>query len=323
MSTQTRRLQQLRLRDLRLLDEIDRHGTLRGVALALFVSQPAVSQALRSLEDAVGTALALRSPRGVTLTDAGQSLLLHLQSAESSLAAGLAALREQVPRPVLRVGTIPYALTGALPAAIARLGPAPFTLRISSGAVDALMDALHHGRVDAVVTRLAPTRTERGRRVPPVQALVSERVTTIRNAVACGRDHPFARRRPTLTELARSAWVLPDERSAVRNALADLFSRAGLPAPQPCVVSGNFADNLRIAATARLLTVAPVDVIAQARPSMKVLLAPPEWGGAVVLAHLAHRAGWPPLEALRRALTEGSETVPEPDGKSSESLDLL
>lgn len=319
----TRRLQQLRLRDLRLLDEIGRHGTLRDVALALFVSQPAVSQALRSLEDAVGVALVLRSPRGVTLTDAGRSLLMHLQAAEASLTAGLVALRDDAPRPVLRVGTIPYALTGAIPAAIARLNRAAFTLRITSGAVDALMDALQHGRVDAVVTRLAPPRDERGRRSPPEQALVVERVTTIRNAVACSRDHPFARRRPTLSELARSDWVLPDDRSAVRNAVADLFNRAGLPAPQPRVVSGNFADNLRIAAAARLLTVAPIDVIAHARPSMKVLLEPPEWGGAVVLAHLAHRAGWPPLEAFRQALTEGSEAAPGTAPRASDPLDLL
>jgi hypothetical protein len=73
------------------------------------------------------------------------------------------------------------------------------------------------------------------------------------------------------------------------------------------------------AAAARLLTVAPIDVIAHARPSMKVLFAPPEWGGAVVLAHLAHRAGWPPLEALRRALAEGAEPASSAASSAAES----
>ena len=61
MAGRARRLQQLRLRDLRLLAEIAQHGTLQGVSRALFVSQPAISQALRSLEAAVGVPLASRS----------------------------------------------------------------------------------------------------------------------------------------------------------------------------------------------------------------------------------------------------------------------
>jgi hypothetical protein len=43
----------------------------------------------------------------------------------------------------------------------------------------------------------------------------------------------------------------------------------------------------------------------------------------VVLAHLAHRAGWPPLEAFRRALAEGSEAASGTTPRPSEPLDLL
>lgn len=64
-------------------------------------------------------------------------------------------------------------------------------------------------------------------------------------------------------------------------------------------------------------------MIAHARPSMKVLFAPPEWGGAVDLAHLAHRAGWPPLEALRRALAEGAQPASSAAESAPGTLDLL
>lgn len=282
-----RRLQQLRLRDLRLLDAIDAHGTLQAVARALHVTQPAVSQALRSLEDAVGVPLALRSRRGAVLTDAGRTLRVHLQAAQASLAAGLARLSASPPRPELRLGTIPYALVDVLPAAIARLGDAPFSLRVVSGAVDALSAALREGAVDAVITRresAAPGPRDAG--LP----LHSTQVTWIRNAVACRVGHPLARGRPVLARLARAGWVLPDTGTVVRRALDDLFARAGLEPPQPRVVSGNFADNLRIAAAAGLLTVAPEDVIAAARPAMRVLLEPPGWASAVTLDCAAERA---------------------------------
>ena len=302
MSARTRRLQQLRLRDLRLLAEIEAHGTLQGVSRALFVSQPAVSQALRSLEEAVGVPLASRSRRGVVLTDAGRALHAHLQAADASLAAGLARLHDPAPRPVLRLGSIPYAMTDAVPAALGRLGTPDFTLKITSGAVDALMQALAQGRVDAILTRLSAPRPAPGHAHDAAPAIVWTRVATLRNAIACGRDHPLARRRPTLADLAAADWVLPDEPTMVREAFGGLFARAGLTTPRPLVVSANFSDNLRIAAAARLLTMAPVDVIARAQPPMKVLLAPPEWEGEVGLACLAHRADWPPLAALRAAL---------------------
>jgi DNA-binding transcriptional LysR family regulator len=310
MSARARRLQQLRLRDLRLLAEIDRHGTLQGVSRALFVSQPAVSQALRSLEAAVGVPLATRSRRGVALTDAGRSLQAHLQAADASLAAGLSGLHEPVPRPVLRLGTIPYAMTAAVPAALGRLGAPGFTLRIVTGAVDALMQALVQGRVDAILTRRPPPREAPGATPSHDAAIAWTRVATLRNAVACGRDHPLARRRPTLDALAAADWVLPDEPSMVRSAFGELFARAGLPTPRPRVVSANFSDNLKIAAASRLLTVAPVDVIARAQPSMKALLAPPEWEGEIGLASLAHRADWPPLAALREALAPAPARPP-------------
>ena len=296
MDVRARRLGQLRLRDLRLLDAIDAHGTLQGVARALFVTQPAVSQALRSLEDAVGVALASRSRRGVELTDAGRTLRVHLQAALASLAAGLSRLDAAPPRPVLRLGTIPYALIDPVPAALARLGAAPFDLRIVTGAVDALLHALLQGEVDAVLTR----RT--GPHDATAPALHATPVTSMRTAIACGRDHPLARRRPTIGALAAADWVLPDPGAVARRALDELFERHGVAPPIPRVVSGNFADNLRIAAAAGLLTVAPVDVIERARPAMRVLLEPPGWAAAVVLVCLAERADWPPLAALRAAL---------------------
>jgi len=54
--------------------EIVRAGGITQAAQSLFKKQPTVSLALRRLEEAVGTKLCHRGPRGITLTDAGELL---------------------------------------------------------------------------------------------------------------------------------------------------------------------------------------------------------------------------------------------------------
>lgn len=303
-----RRIRQLRLRDLQLLEEIHRHGTMQGASRALFVSQPAVSQALRALEQTLGATLAVRSRQGVRLTDAGHALRVHLLAADASLAAGLAAIGAAAPRPVLRLGTIPYGLTEAVPQALARLGQAPFTLHIGTGAVDALRRGLSNGQYDAILTRLAAERPGTRPIPPPAPELAIWPVTSMHTAIACPRQHPLARRRPSLAQLAQADWVLPDAGTVVREAFDDLFARAGLAPPHPRVVTPNYADNLRIAAAAGLLTVAPLAAIAPHRPAVRPLLVPPHWAAQVVLASLPERAEWPPIAALRAALAAAERT---------------
>ena len=62
------------LRLLTVFAAIERHGGLRQAAAALNVSQPAVSQALRQLEDFVGARLLDRRTRPARLTEAGRLL---------------------------------------------------------------------------------------------------------------------------------------------------------------------------------------------------------------------------------------------------------
>ena len=72
-------LEQIRLRDLILLEHIQTLGTLRQAALALHVTQPAVTQMLKGLELAFGVALVERGRRGVSLNAAGQAALAALK----------------------------------------------------------------------------------------------------------------------------------------------------------------------------------------------------------------------------------------------------
>lgn len=83
----------LNLRHLRCFQQIARLGSLGAAARALHVSQPAVTQAVASLERHFGTALLVRGPGGVSLTTAGRSALLRIDRALEQLHAALMEIR--------------------------------------------------------------------------------------------------------------------------------------------------------------------------------------------------------------------------------------
>ncbi len=82
------------LHKLRTFSIVAAEGNITRAARRLSTSQPAISKQLAELEDALGTALFHRLPRGVRLTEAGQILRRHADrifqeegAAESELAA--------------------------------------------------------------------------------------------------------------------------------------------------------------------------------------------------------------------------------------------
>jgi DNA-binding transcriptional LysR family regulator len=68
------------------------HGSFSAAADALSFSQPAVSKQIAALEAQAGTQLLERTPRGVTLTQAGELLVGHADAIAERLTAAQAQL---------------------------------------------------------------------------------------------------------------------------------------------------------------------------------------------------------------------------------------
>ncbi|WP_299822712.1 LysR family transcriptional regulator [uncultured Jannaschia sp.] len=81
------------LRLLVTFEAIARHGSMRDAAARLNVTQPAVSQALRTLEDHVGAPLLDRSVRPARLTEAGEMLARGVRDGLGRIAATLEDIR--------------------------------------------------------------------------------------------------------------------------------------------------------------------------------------------------------------------------------------
>lgn len=96
----------LPLNALRAFEASARHLNLTRAAAELNVTQTAVSQHIRNLEDRLGTPLFRRLPRGLALTDEGQALLPTLTDAFERMASALERVSDRRPREVLTVGAV-------------------------------------------------------------------------------------------------------------------------------------------------------------------------------------------------------------------------
>jgi len=62
------------LNTLRVFEEVARHRSFSQAAIGLNVTQGAVSRQIKQLEDYLGVALFVRTPQGLSLTEAGSNL---------------------------------------------------------------------------------------------------------------------------------------------------------------------------------------------------------------------------------------------------------
>ena len=71
-------------------------GSLTLASAELSISQPAVSQALKQLEEALGTKIFVRASRGIRLTPEGESLYSHVKKGYEEIRLGEKKLKEMM-----------------------------------------------------------------------------------------------------------------------------------------------------------------------------------------------------------------------------------
>lgn len=112
--------------DLRSLDyfrTVIEHGSFRGAAEALGLTQPALTKSIKRLEDRFGALLFDRTSQGVTLTIFGQTLLRHASEVNASIKSAIEeidSLRQGISG-IVRLGAGPSWQGAILPTAIADL----------------------------------------------------------------------------------------------------------------------------------------------------------------------------------------------------------
>jgi LysR family transcriptional regulator of gallate degradation len=208
------------------------------VAQSLGITQPAVSIAVRQLEESIGVALFERTARGMIPTQAGAALALHLKRAQAEMrhaVAEIASLRG-VTQGTVTVGALPLGRTRVLPESIAGVASRYPGLRIATteGSFEALAASLRAGDLDFILGALRPAAYASDLRGEP---LGEDEL-----AIVCSSTHRLAqRRRVAVRELARARWVLPRRNTPNRRLFEQALASRGVAVPEAVVETSDLA----------------------------------------------------------------------------------
>ena len=252
-------LLQLRVRELVLLELINDSGSLRGAAEVLHVTQPAITQALRSLEHAFGATLVKRGRRGehrTQLTAAGLVTLQRLRVACEEIRLARCAIGSAVERQELRLGALPFVAMNWLPGALAMFARSQPLVRVVlvEGTVRELWSLLADGKLDVIANYLlAPDE------MPDMASEWTHRVIESSQVVPIApANHPLFRRKAVdLSYLAGQRWVFPPSEARAHTDLIAAFVNAGIRAPDPELVAERHSTRIALAQRLNLLTVVP------------------------------------------------------------------
>lgn len=217
----------VRLNDIQYFLAIAEHGKVRAAALALGVSQPAVTQGIQRLEKEMGFRLFERSASGMRPTGVARQFRDKVQAIQAELKGALAEAGEAHlgELGILRVGVSPlYVQRLFVPAATALHQQRPAArLKLMLHLNETLLASLRGGEIDLAINAL-PAEVPEDLEATP---LVGDALCLV------VREHHPLLSKPELKlpDLAGALWMLPGEGVAVRRKIEDRLGRCGLPSP--------------------------------------------------------------------------------------------
>jgi DNA-binding transcriptional LysR family regulator len=222
----------LNLDQLAAFTQVIELGSFSAAAARLNLTQPAVSQQVRQLEDKFGLRLLERVGRRATPTEAGTALMAHARNIETAVQAAIDAMAQQSSGAIgrVRLGTGSTALLYMLPPILRDLKQRFPTLEISvntGNTVDTLK-AIAENSLDLGLV-VVPV-TGRSFSVTPV---VDDEFVAIEAA-----DADLLPAKVTPASLAKLPMLLDEPTSQSHRVIADWFRRHG-QTPKPAMQLGS------------------------------------------------------------------------------------
>lgn len=222
----------MKIEQLRIFLAVAEHLHFTRAADSLYITQPAVSAAIQSLEEQYGVKLFHRMGRHIELTDAGKLLQVEAQKILDQVELTAQGLRElnDLQRGELKIGTSLTIGNYWLPEKISR-----FKQQYPGISVDCTLanaEDICMGTASGVFDMGLVTGN-----VKPIHQKVLT-ITVIGSdavAIVVGHSHPwFTQGIVTLAELAQSSWVMREEGSGLRQTFEQAIQDWGVnPADLP------------------------------------------------------------------------------------------
>jgi LysR family transcriptional regulator, low CO2-responsive transcriptional regulator len=221
------------LRQMRIFAAVARNLSFTRAARELHLTQPAVSQQVKLLEEEVGLPLFEQIGRKVHLAPAGEELLRYTEQAMELLrqaAESLAAMRG-LKRGVLKLGAVSTAKYFA-PSLLSAFKPAypEVSIKFEVGNREEIIQQLAANEIDLVIMGRPPRELE----------TVAEPFAKHPLILIASPGHPLAhKRRIKLSQLASESFLIREEGSGTRASMERVFRERGVPIRVSMEVSSN------------------------------------------------------------------------------------
>ncbi|NNE24906.1 MAG: LysR family transcriptional regulator [Rhizobiales bacterium] len=223
----------MRHAQLRAFHSVATWGGFSKAAEKMAISQPALSDHVRKLEEAYGVQLFVRGTRSITLTDLGRKLfaLAERQIEIETAARDLLQRARNVEEGHITIGA--DAAMHALPLIRAfRTKHPAVRFRVISGNSANLIERLEAFEIDFAVVA----------DVPPAAAFSARLLREDQLVAFVASDHPWANRASLkLTELATTPLIMREQGSETRRLIEERFNELGLSPDDVTEIEGREA----------------------------------------------------------------------------------
>jgi DNA-binding transcriptional LysR family regulator len=297
----------LTLHQLKLFHTVAQHLSYTRAAEQLYLSQPAVSQQIKTIEQQIGLRLFVRHGRGIVLTPEGRELLRHVERLLALFAETAPLVRDvhQLKRGTVSMGASASAGTYVVPVLLgafhARYPGIHITLTVANHPV--IEECLLKHQVDLVVVSL----------IEQHERFVIEHLAPYELVVVASPSHPLTERSALPLDVLEGETLLQREQGAgTRYTTEQFFTQAGIVLPSSLEFGSNEA--IKEGAIAELgIAILPLESVADevARGDLVILDVqgfPLERHWYVV--HLKGRRLSLAAAALRQFLLKGQRASP-------------
>ncbi|CAN5430470.1 LysR family transcriptional regulator [soil metagenome] len=298
-----------KLKQLALLSALGTTGTLRAAAERVNVSQPGATRLLHELEDMLGVTLFDRVKGKMVVTPAGEMMIGHANSLQSSM---LLAARDTHEASKGNAGRIRIGIFGAMdPDMLSRCllrlqDELPrVQLSLNEAPQELLIGALRRFEIDAAVGRLLQTDDS-----PDMHfdMLYKESFS-----VVCGMGNALGRldRAVELADLIQCRWVLAPQNSALRQRIDAHFIATLGERPRGSIETRSTLAHLALLSASDHIAVLSAGVARFLEKQGQVRVLIPSLGGidgVVTFITLAGATMRPSVQLVRDTMRQGAET---------------
>lgn len=260
----------IKLRHLMAFLEVAKRRSFARAAEALAITQPGISKAIRELEEILQTPLFERTSQGVSLTQAGLTLLRHAGPAMRALDEGVSAVGDaHYGGRWLRIGALSTVESRLLPVAIQRwhsasTGQHDTSVSVVTGASAYLLSRLRLGELDMVVGRMTEARE--------IGDLYFEHLYYEPLVIVARSGHPLAQVTPVAaSQLIAYPWALPPPQTTLRQQVDSFCVRHAITLPPLLLETLSLPVSYRYTLESDALWIAPREAVIEELESSGLL----------------------------------------------------